>query len=262
MFERFTERARQVVTLAQEESKRDDDLAHPMITTGHFLLALRREEESVASRVLIAMGYDYDKLRGGLPKVSGEKVPEDVLASSEAEGRVPFTTQAKRVLELSLREALSLGHNYIGTEHLLLGILRHGDGDAIAAFVGDGHAPADVREAVMSELVGRQMKSDPPPPRTARLARIDDLEEQVGLLREKVEQVNVSVDLAPFANVLNTVLLCAMKPERIERAKAERLVRDSIEACFALSSATYSDETMRQLIERVLDRNPDVEPER
>ncbi len=120
VFERFTERARQVVVLAQEEARR---LKHNYIGTEHLLLGLLREEEGVAARVLGGLGVELEATRAAILKIvgSGEEVTS---------GQIPFTPRAKRVMELSLREALSLGHDYIGTEHVLLGLARENEGVA------------------------------------------------------------------------------------------------------------------------------------
>ena len=111
MFERFTERARQVVVLAQEEAR---TLKHNYIGTEHILLGLLREEEGLAARVLESLDITVERVRAQVVRIvgSGEEVTS---------GQIPFTPRAKKVLELALREALSLGHNYIGTEHILLG---------------------------------------------------------------------------------------------------------------------------------------------
>ena len=113
MFERFTERARQVVVLAQEEAR---ILKHNYIGTEHILLGLLREEEGLAARVLESLDITVERVRAQVVRIvgSGEEVTS---------GQIPFTPRAKKVLELALREALSLGHNYIGTEHILLGLL-------------------------------------------------------------------------------------------------------------------------------------------
>ena len=118
VFERFTERARQVVVLAQEEAR---TLKHNYIGTEHILLGLLREEEGLAARVLESLGITVERVRAQVVRIadSGEEV---------ASGQIPFTPRAKKVLELALREALSLGHNYIDTEHLLLGLVRENDG--------------------------------------------------------------------------------------------------------------------------------------
>src|SRR5918999_367722 len=120
MFERFTERARQVVVLAQEEAR---TLKHNYIGTEHILLGLLREEEGLAARVLESLDITVERVRAQVVRIvgSGEEVTS---------GQIPFTPRAKKVLELALREALSLGHNYIGTEHILLGIVRENEGNA------------------------------------------------------------------------------------------------------------------------------------
>ena len=120
MFERFTDRARRVVVLAQEEAR---NLNHNYIGTEHILLGLIHEGEGVAAQALEAMGISLESVR--------EQVEEIIGQGTEApSGHIPFTPRAKKVLEYSLREALQLGHNYIGTEHILLGLIREGDGVA------------------------------------------------------------------------------------------------------------------------------------
>ena len=120
MFERFTEPARQVVVLAQDEARA---LAHNYIGTEHLLLGLLREEEGLAAQVLGTLGVTIEEGRAQVGRIVGQG---DQVAS----GQIPFTPRSKKVLELSLREALSLGHNYIGTEHLLLGLVRENEGVA------------------------------------------------------------------------------------------------------------------------------------
>jgi Clp amino terminal domain, pathogenicity island component len=121
MFERFTDRARRVVVLAQEESRM---LNHNYIGTEHLLLGLIHEGEGVAAQALESLGISLEAVRRKVV----ERVGEGQAAPT---GHIPFTPRAKKVLELSLREALQLGHNYIGTEHLLLGLIREGDGVAL-----------------------------------------------------------------------------------------------------------------------------------
>ena len=111
VFERFTERARQVVVLAQDEARA---LKHNYIGTEHILLGLLREEEGLAARVLESLDITVEEVRAQVARIVGQG---DEVTS----GQIPFTPRAKKVLELALREALSLGHNYIGTEHILLG---------------------------------------------------------------------------------------------------------------------------------------------
>src|ERR1700675_2295674 len=120
LFERFTERARQVVVLAQDEARR---LNHNYIGTEHILLGLLREEEGLAARVLKSLDVTPEQVRAQVARIVGQ-------GSETVTGQIPFTPRAKKVLELSLREALSLGHSYIGTEHVLLGLVRENDGVA------------------------------------------------------------------------------------------------------------------------------------
>ena len=119
MFERFTERARQVVVLAQDEAR---TLKHNYIGTEHILLGLLREEEGLAARVLDSLDITVEEVRAQVARIIGQG---DEVDRCE---QIPFTPRAKKVLELALREALSLGHNYIGTEHILLGLVRENEG--------------------------------------------------------------------------------------------------------------------------------------
>ncbi|WP_285780655.1 Clp protease N-terminal domain-containing protein, partial [Microtetraspora sp. NBRC 13810] len=120
MFERFTDRARRVVVLAQEEARL---LGHDRIGTEHFLLGLVGEGEGVAAQAVLGPGVDLAAVRREVEELTGR-------GRAAPSGHVPFTPRAKKVLELSLREALQLGHNYIGTEHILLGLIREGEGVA------------------------------------------------------------------------------------------------------------------------------------
>ena len=118
LFERFTERARQVVVLAQDEARA---LKHNYIGTEHILLGLLREEEGLAARVLESLDITVEEVRAQVARIVGQ-------GDEVTTGQIPFTPRAKKVLELALREALSLGHNYIGTEHILLGLVRENEG--------------------------------------------------------------------------------------------------------------------------------------
>jgi ATP-dependent Clp protease ATP-binding subunit ClpC len=120
MFERFTDRARRVVVLAQEEARM---LNHNYIGTEHILLGLIHEGEGVAAKALESMNISLDAVREQVQEIIGQ-------GQAAPTGHIPFTPRAKKVLELSLREALQLGHNYIGTEHILLGLIREGEGVA------------------------------------------------------------------------------------------------------------------------------------
>src|SRR5579862_7918551 len=144
MFERFTERARQVVVLAQEEAR---TLKHNYIGTEHILLGLLREEEGLAARVLESLDITVERVRGQVVRIvgSGEEVTS---------GQIPFTPRAKKVLELALREALSLGHNYIGTEHILLGLVRENEGVAARILLDFDADSEKIRNEVIRMLSG------------------------------------------------------------------------------------------------------------
>ena len=144
MFERFTERAREVVVLAQDEAR---GLKHNYIGTEHLLLGLLREEEGLAARVLESLGVTLEGVRNQVRRIVGD-------GDEVTTGQIPFTPRAKKVLELALREAMSLGHNYIGTEHVLLGIVRENEGVA-ARILFDFDADAErVRNKVIQMLSG------------------------------------------------------------------------------------------------------------
>ena len=144
MFERFTDRARRVVVLAQEEARL---LNHNYIGTEHILLGLIHEGEGVAAKALESLGISLEGVRGQVEELIGQ-------GGSSPSGHIPFTPRAKKVLELSLREALQLGHNYIGTEHILLGLIREGEGVAAQVLVKLGADLSRVRQQVIQLLSG------------------------------------------------------------------------------------------------------------
>ena len=144
MFERFTDRARRVVVLAQEEARL---LNHNYIGTEHILLGLIHEGEGVAAKALESLGISLDAVRGQVEEIIGQ-------GGAAPSGHIPFTPRAKKVLELSLREALQLGHNYIGTEHILLGLIREGEGVAAQVLVKLGADLSRVRQQVIQLLSG------------------------------------------------------------------------------------------------------------
>ena len=148
MFERFTDRARRVVVLAQEEARM---LNHNYIGTEHILLGLIHEGEGVAAKALESMGISLEGVRAQVEEIIGQ-------GQQAPSGHIPFTPRAKKVLELSLREALQLGHNYIGTEHILLGLIREGEGVAAQVLVKLGADLNRVRQQVIQLLSGYQGK--------------------------------------------------------------------------------------------------------
>jgi ATP-dependent Clp protease ATP-binding subunit ClpC len=144
MFERFTDRARRSVVLAQEEARR---LGHTYIGTEHLLLGLIRETDGLAAQALTSLGIGLENVRGEVMKIVGE-------GSEPPTGHIPFSPRSKKVLELSLREALQLGHTFIGTEHILLGLVREGEGVAAQVLVARGADLHRVRATVMAALPG------------------------------------------------------------------------------------------------------------
>ena len=167
MFERFTERARQVVVLAQDEARA---LKHNYIGTEHILLGLLREEEGLAARVLESLDITVEEVRAQIARIVGQ-------GDEVTTGQIPFTPRAKKVLELALREALSLGHNYIGTEHILLGLVRENEGVA-ARILLDFDADAEkIRNEIIRMLSGpgrRQQGGGGAPGEKAKTSKLLD----------------------------------------------------------------------------------------
>jgi hypothetical protein len=144
VFERFTERARQVVVLAQDEAR---SLKHNYIGTEHILLGLLREKEGVAARVLESFGVTLEEARARVGRIHGQ-------GDEEVTGQIPFTPRATKTLEFAQREALSLGHNYIGTEHILLGLLRENESVAFRILLDFDVYADETREEVIRMFAG------------------------------------------------------------------------------------------------------------
>jgi hypothetical protein len=180
LFERFTDRARRVVVLAQEEARL---LNHSYIGTEHILLGLIHEGEGVAAKALESLAISLEAVRAQVEEIIGQ-------GGSSPSGHIPFTPRAKKVLELSLREALQLGHNYIGTEHILLGLLR--EGEVLFVSIAEGfelrddfseHAgPLDFREGDSAALGFRVEVFD-----LAKGGAFEFLQADVGCLLKKTE---------------------------------------------------------------------------
>ena len=149
MFERFTDRARRVVVLAQEEAR---VLNHNYIGTEHILLGLLREGDGVAAKALESLGISLETVRQQVEGIIGQ-------GQQAPSGHIPFTPRAKKVLELSLREALQLGHNYIGTEHILLGLIHEGHGVAAQVLVRLGAGLDRVRQQVVEMVTVQESES-------------------------------------------------------------------------------------------------------
>jgi ATP-dependent Clp protease ATP-binding subunit ClpC len=149
MFERYTDRARRVLVLAQVEAKK---LNHNYIGTEHFLLGLIAEGEGVAAKALESLGISLSTVQQQVRELAGQ-------GQDPPSGHIPFTPQAKKVLDLAQRESRALGHTYIGTEHILLGLLREGDGVAVQVLVSLGADLNTVRQRVIQLLHGHQGKA-------------------------------------------------------------------------------------------------------
>jgi len=227
MFERFTDRARRVVVLAQEEARM---LKHNYIGTEHILLGLIHEGDGVAAEALRALGIRLEAVRERVRDVVGE-------GSSAATGHIPFTPRAKKVLELSLREALQLGHNYIGTEHILLGLIREGDGVAAQVLVALGADLNRVRQQVIRLLHGATGSApeselgDPaprPPGRVDRAAfagamrRLTAVESRVTAVEERIGTGPDDAELDEQISRLGQDRQAAVDGQDYERAAALR----------------------------------------
>jgi ATP-dependent Clp protease ATP-binding subunit ClpA len=160
MFERFTDRARRVVVLAQEEARM---LNHNYIGTEHILLGLIHEGGGVAAKALKSLGITLETVRQQVEEIIGR-------GQQAPPGHIPFTPRAEKVLKLALREALQLGHSYIGTEHILLGLIREGEGVAAQVLVGLGADLNRVRQQVITLLDGWQGEDEPGTIRALRRA--------------------------------------------------------------------------------------------
>ena len=184
MFERFTDRARRVVVLAQEEARQ---LSHNYIGTEHLLLGLLNEGEGIAGQALESLGVRLNAVRDQVKEIIG-------TGKYDAEsGHIPFTPRAKKVLELSLRESLQLGHDYIGTEHILLGIVREGHGVAAEVLVGLGADLNRVRQAVV-QLVATAEPDEPAAIRRRRsqvltdeiVTRLDAIDARLAAIEQRL----------------------------------------------------------------------------
>jgi ATP-dependent Clp protease ATP-binding subunit ClpC len=149
VFERFTERARQVVVLAQDEARA---LKHNYIGTEHLLLGLLREEEGVAARVLESLDVTLDQVRAQVARIVGQ-------SNELSTGQIPFTPRAKRVLELALKESRSLGHDYIDTGHVLLGLVHEGGGVAVRILADLGADAERIRTETIDRLPAREARA-------------------------------------------------------------------------------------------------------
>ncbi len=203
MFERFTDRARRVVVLAQEEARM---LNHDYVGTEHILLALIREGGGVAAQALESLGITEEAARQQVEEIVGPG------QTGPQRGHLPVTPRAKKTLQLSMREAIALGHGYIGTEHILLGLIREDDGVAIRVLNGLGVDPNRVRQQVIQQVSARRVPEEPGTGRAAGRGkrkllselrgRLDSLEWRLSVLEQRV---GTSPDLAQLDQEITQV---------------------------------------------------------
>ena len=188
MFERFTDRSRRVVVLAQEEARM---LSHNYIGTEHILLGLIHEGEGVAAKALESLNISLEAVRAQVEEIIGQ-------GQQAPSGHIPFTPRAKKVLELSLREALQLGHNYIGTEHILLGVIREGGGVATQIMTALGADLPRAREVVLALVrtgaVDQTANSEPAPPTVLPTEDRQSLRAEIGRLRSLLQRNGIDPD--------------------------------------------------------------------
>jgi ATP-dependent Clp protease ATP-binding subunit ClpA len=234
MFERFTDRARRVVVLAQEEARM---LNHGYIGTEHLLLGLIHEGEGVAARALEAMGISLDAVRQQVETIIGR-------GKEQVSGHIPFTPRAKRVLELSLRESGQLGHTYIGTEHILLGLIREGQGVAAKVLVQLGADLNRVRQQVIQLLHGHAgeeaaRERGPLRARGTRAGAIDDVLARIDSVDQRLAAVERWVGMGPDVRDLDQDL-----------AQLRQDKESAIEAQDFEGAATLRDKEKRLLADK------------
>ncbi len=222
MFERFSDRARRVVVLAQEEARM---LNHDYIGTEHILLGLMHEGEGVAAKALESLGISLDAVRQQVEVIIGQ-------GQQAPSGHIPFTPRAKKVLELADREARALGHNYIDTEHILLGLIREGDGVAAQVLVKLGADLNRVRQQVIQLLHGYQgadvIGAGSRRGKRARARLLDDALARIDALDRRLAAIERWVGLRPDLDDL------AQEIAQVRREKEAAIDRQDFEAAAAL----------------------------
>ena len=239
VFERFTERARQVVVLAQEEARA---LGHDYIGSEHILLGLLREEEGLAARVLQHLGITLERVRAQVERIVSRGDEMTV-------GHIPFTPRAKRVLELAQREALSLGQNYIGPEHILLGLTRENEGVATRILLDFDADWETIRSEVIRMLAGPSGRSSPAQPSPLRLRRRPPLDWSHATLLWRPEGLELRIPLT-----LNESSSASFAADEVWSAQPLAALRREIwSGWLGLASPTLLDEVDPAELRRLLD---------
>jgi hypothetical protein len=230
MFERFTDRSRRVVVLAQEEARRLD---HNYIGTEHILLGLIREGEGVAGRALESLGISLDAVRQHVQEIIGR-------GQEAPSGHIPFTPRAKKVLELSLRESKQLGHTYIGTEHILLGLVREGDGVAAQVLVRLGADLNRVRQQVTQLLHGHSAEG----PEPGVMVRLEMAEQRLTAIEQRVGIGPDTSDLDEQLRVVRTEKEAAVDAQNFDQAAS---LRDREKQLLAVKAARQQQRAAEHL---------------
>jgi ATP-dependent Clp protease ATP-binding subunit ClpC len=259
MFERFTDRARRVVVLAQEEARMFN---HQYVGTEHILLALIRESGGVAAQALESLGITEEAARQQVEEVAGRGQP------GQQKGHLPFTPRAKKTLQLSLREAIAFGHAYIGTEHILLGLVRADDDVAMRVLAGLGVDATRIRQKVIQMVSGREVHEEPGTGRAAGRGkrkisselrgRLDSLEwrlsvleqrvgttPELGQLDQEIAQVRRDKETAIDAQDFESAAVLRDREQHLVSEKAARL-----QEWAALPSLSDEVERLRDLLRR------------
>ena len=217
MFERFTDRARRVIVLAQEEARM---LNHNYIGTEHILLGLIHEGEGVAAKALESLGISLDAVRQQVEEIIGQ-------GHQAPSGHIPFTPRVKKVLELSRREAEQLGHTYIGTEHILLGLVREGDGVAAQVLVMLGADLNRVRQQVIQLLHGRQAREPVSARSAAQNLRVSPaVQTRLEAVEQRLVAIEQRIGTGPDSSDLDEQIaqVCREKESAIDAQDFEQAV--------------------------------------
>jgi ATP-dependent Clp protease ATP-binding subunit ClpA len=234
MFERFTDRARRSVVLAQDEAR---ELGHSYIGSEHILLGLVREGSGVAAKALEALTISGDVIRQRIEEITGR-------GEGAASGHIPFTPEAKRTLELALREAIDMGHNYIGTEHILLGLLRDGDTVAAQVLVAQGADLTKVRQQVIQLLHGYQAKEA-----KGRGRQLADLSRGIDTILERLARIEMRLSIGVGAQPE------ALRRYNLRLAQVRRDKESAIDAMNFAQAAELRTEEKHLLRQRDAEEN-------
>src|SRR5215469_1228899 len=232
MFERFTDRARRVVVLAQEEARMLD---HNYIGTEHILLGLIHEGEGVAAKALVSLGIGLEAVRQQVEEIIGQ-------GQHAPSGHIPFTPRTKKVLELALSEALQLGHNYIGTEHILLGLIREGEGVAAQVLIRLGADLIRVRHKVIQMLHGSEPPAGFGRPHHGMISlvepRLDAIEKRLAAIERRVGSGPDTSDLDEQIEMVRGQRESAVDNQEYEQAAS---LRDKEKQLLANKSARHEE---------------------